>query len=114
MAPVDELARHRIDVDPPSPAIPKVATADHYPGSVMIEGTTLSEGRGTALPFEIVGSPGIDPIELAHRLNMQHQRGVLFRPTAFRPTTGKHAGIDCRGCKRTSSSRACTIRCARG
>lgn len=82
---------------PPSPAIPKVATADHYPGSVMIEGTTLSEGRGTALPFEIVGSPGIDPIELAHRLNMQHQRGVLFRPTAFRPTTGKHAGIDCRG-----------------
>jgi uncharacterized protein YbbC (DUF1343 family) len=82
---------------PPSPAMPHFSTVQHYPGAALLEGTTLSEGRGTALPFEITGAPGIDAHHLAERLNMQHQFGVRFRPHAFRPTASKHAGVDCQG-----------------
>ncbi|MBK8136974.1 MAG: DUF1343 domain-containing protein [Chloroflexi bacterium] len=81
----------------PSPAMPGITTARHYPGSALIEGTTLSEGRGTSLPFEVAGAPGIDGFHLAERLNMLHLQGVRFRPHAFRPTASKHAGKDCQG-----------------
>lgn len=81
----------------PSPAMPSVSTARHYPGAALTEGTTLSEGRGTSLPFEVIGAPGIDAFHLAERLNMLQLQGVRFRPHAFRPTASKHAGSDCHG-----------------
>jgi uncharacterized protein YbbC (DUF1343 family) len=82
---------------PTSPAMAHYSTVVHYPGGALTEGTTLSEGRGTTLPFEIAGAPGIDGHHLAERLNMQHLQGVRFRPHVFRPTASKHAGQDCEG-----------------
>lgn len=82
---------------PPSPAMPHFSSVLQYPGAALLEGTTLSEGRGTALPFEVVGAPGINAFELAERLNAMHLLGVRFRPHAFRPTASKHAGQDCQG-----------------
>ncbi len=82
---------------PPSPAMAHFVTAQHYPGACLIEGTTLSEGRGTALPFEITGAPGLAADVLAHRLNAFSFSGVRFRPYAFRPTASKYAGADCTG-----------------
>jgi uncharacterized protein YbbC (DUF1343 family) len=82
---------------PPSPNMPHLVTAQHYPGACLVEGTSLSEGRGTALPFEIVGAPGIDGIALAGTLNAQGWDGVCFRPHVFKPTASKHAGIVCEG-----------------
>ena len=58
----------------PSPNIPRFETALVYPGACLVEGTTLSEGRGTTRPFELVGGPGIDPPELAERLARQRSR----------------------------------------
>jgi len=81
----------------PSPAMPSISTARQYPGAALTEGTTLSEGRGTALPFEVIGAPGIDAFHLAERLNMLQLQGVRFRPHAFRPSASKHAGSDCQG-----------------
>ncbi len=68
---------------PPSPAMPHLSTARQYPGACLIEGTTLSEGRGTALPFEIVGAPGIDGDRLADHLNGLGWSGVRFRPISL-------------------------------
>lgn len=82
---------------PPSPNMPHLVTAKHYPGSCLIEGTNLSEGRGTALPFEILGAPFIDAIQLADELNDLHLSGIRFRPHYFKPTTSKYAGIECHG-----------------
>lgn len=82
---------------PPSPNMPHLVTAQHYPGSCLIEGTTLSEGRGTALPFEIVGAPGIDGHALAEALNARGWDGVRFRPHYFQPNVNKHAGVMCGG-----------------
>ena len=65
-----------------SPAIPHFQTTLHYPGACLIEGTQLSEGRGTALPFEIVGAPYIDAAALAEHLNAPAFPGVYFRPHA--------------------------------
>jgi uncharacterized protein YbbC (DUF1343 family) len=81
----------------PSPNIPQVETVFHYPGSCLIEGTQLSEGRGTGLPFEIVGAPWIDGFALADHLNKQGWHGVRFRPHTFLPSTSKWAGQDCYG-----------------
>lgn len=81
----------------PSPAMPSPLTARHYSGAALIEGTTLSEGRGTTLPFEVVGAPGIDGFKLAKALNNLPLAGVRFRPHAFRPTSSKYAGEDCQG-----------------
>jgi len=80
-----------------SPAIPDLTTVLHYPGSCLIEGTTLSEGRGTALPFQVIGAPYIDGAALAEQLNMLDFPGVRFRPHAFLPTDSKHAGTTCYG-----------------
>ena len=82
---------------PPSPAMPTPDTALVYPGLGMVEGTNLSEGRGTTRPFETVGAPWIDADALADTLNAQQLPGVRFRPTHFRPTASKHAGEACHG-----------------
>lgn len=82
---------------PPSPNIPNWHTTLHYPGSCLIEGTTLSEGRGTALPFHIVGAPFIDANRLADALNALNAHGVRFRPHTFQPQASKYAGVLCQG-----------------
>jgi uncharacterized protein YbbC (DUF1343 family) len=81
----------------PSPAMPHLSTVQQYPGACLIEGTSLSEGRGTALPFEIVGAPWIDAPALARQLNAQQWDGVLFRPHTFEPTDSKWRGETCHG-----------------
>ena len=81
----------------PSPNMPTVDTAVVYPGQCLLEGTNLSEGRGTTRPFEICGAPWIDGASLARRLAALELPGVAFRPLTFRPTFHKHAGIDCGG-----------------
>jgi len=58
----------------------------------LLEGTTLSEGRGSTTPFELCGAPFIEPEEYAAMLNAQNIPGVRFRPTYFRPTFNKFAG----------------------
>ncbi|MFN2108189.1 MAG: exo-beta-N-acetylmuramidase NamZ domain-containing protein [Anaerolineae bacterium] len=82
---------------PTSPAMPHVSTAAVYPGTCFLEGTNVSEGRGTALPFEVCGAPWIDGEILAAHLNALGLPGVRFRPTQFVPTTAKFAGEVCGG-----------------
>lgn len=81
----------------PSPNMPTVDTAFVYPGGCLVEGTNLSEGRGTTRPFELVGAPWIDPWRLARDLEKEKLPGVRFRPTWFTPTFQKHAGTPCGG-----------------
>jgi uncharacterized protein YbbC (DUF1343 family) len=81
----------------PSPNMPTVETATVYPGMCLLEGTNLSEGRGTARPFEIFGAPFIDPDVLIKRLSEFRLPGAVFRPLYFLPTFQKHAGIVCGG-----------------
>lgn len=84
----------------PSPNVPTLNTLRHYPGACLVEGTELSEGRGTALPFEIVGAPWIDPLALADRLNGEAwaaAMGARFRPHTFQPFHSKWAGQVCHG-----------------
>lgn len=76
----------------PSPNMPTVETARVYPGTGMIEGTNLSEGRGTTRPFELIGAPYIRGWELAEALNQQGLPGVSFREAYFNPTFSKHRG----------------------
>ena len=83
----------------PSPNLPTLDSALVYPGMVLLEGTTLSEGRGTTRPFELAGAPGIDPEALAGALNALELPGVHFRPAGFEPTFQKHAGRACGGCQ---------------
>ncbi len=77
---------------PPSPNMPTLNTSIVYPGSCLFEGTTLSEGRGTTTPFELIGAPGVEPFELAGELEALPLPGVRFRPVWFGPTFNKHAG----------------------
>ncbi len=81
----------------PSPNMPTVESTYVYPGMVLLEGTNVSEGRGTTKPFEIVGAPWIDGQRLARRLNQEGLDGVFFRPVTFQPTFQKHAGRTCGG-----------------
>lgn len=81
----------------PSPNMPTLDTAIVYPGMCLIEGTNLSEGRGTTRPFELVGAPWLNPRELASRLTAEQLPGVHFRPAWFRPTFQKFAGRECAG-----------------
>ncbi|HXG93364.1 MAG TPA: DUF1343 domain-containing protein [Blastocatellia bacterium] len=81
----------------PSPNMPTVDTAVVYPGSVMFEGTTASEGRGTTRPFEIIGAPFIEPYRLVERLNEERLPGVVLRPMHFEPTFHKFTGQLCGG-----------------
>jgi uncharacterized protein YbbC (DUF1343 family) len=82
---------------PPSPNMPSPRTAIVYPGGCLIEGTNLSEGRGTTLPFELIGAPWFDAHSLAEQMMAEALPGVLFRPTHFRPMFQKHAGTTCHG-----------------
>jgi uncharacterized protein YbbC (DUF1343 family) len=81
----------------PSPNMPTVDTAIVYPGGCLIEGTNLSEGRGTTRPFEIVGAPWIDGRALATGLAATGLPGFRARALTFRPTFQKHAGTICGG-----------------
>ncbi len=81
----------------PSPNIPTVDTAFVYPGGCLVEGTNLSEGRGTTRPFELVGAPWLDGHALARALDKERLPGVAFRAAAFTPTFQKHAGELCHG-----------------
>jgi uncharacterized protein YbbC (DUF1343 family) len=84
-------------VVPPSPNMPTVDTAVVYPGMCLVEGTSLSEGRGTTRPFEYVGAPGVPQRDLVDRLRGDRLPGLAILPAAFRPTFQKHAGQTCRG-----------------
>lgn len=90
----------------PSPNIPTPDTATVYPGGVLVEGTEVSEGRGTTRPFEIIGAPYIDPHALAARLDRHKLPGVVFRPMHFEPTFHKFAGEICGGIQLHVTDRA--------
>jgi uncharacterized protein YbbC (DUF1343 family) len=81
----------------PSPNMPTLDSATVYPGACLIEGTNLSEGRGTTRPFEIMGAPWIDGEKLARELASEDLPGVVFRPLSFQPTFQKYQGIVCEG-----------------
>ena len=81
----------------PSPNLPGAASVLAYCGTVLIEGTGLSEGRGTTRPFTMIGAPGLDGIALAEGLCTLGLPGLRVRPISFRPTASKHAGEDCSG-----------------
>jgi uncharacterized protein YbbC (DUF1343 family) len=83
----------------PSPNLPTLDTALVYPGTVLCEGTSVSEGRGTTRPFELVGAPGIDADRFAADLNRRGLPHVCFRPAVFEPTFHKHARKTCGGCQ---------------
>ena len=81
----------------PSPNMPTPTTAAVYPGAVMLEGTNLSEGRGTTRPFELVGAPWLDNEWLNRRLRDLGHEGAVTVPLGFKPEFGKFAGCLCRG-----------------
>jgi uncharacterized protein YbbC (DUF1343 family) len=81
----------------PSPNMPTVDTAFVYPGGCLIEGTNLSEGRGTTRPFELVGAPWLDAHALERALDAERVPGAGFRAAAFTPTFQKHQGALCHG-----------------
>jgi uncharacterized protein YbbC (DUF1343 family) len=83
----------------PSPNMPTLDTAIVYPGTVLFEGTLLSEGRGTTRPFELIGAPWIDAEAFARDMNALDLPGVWFRPAVFEPTFQKHARQTCGGCQ---------------
>lgn len=89
----------------PSPNMPTLDTAIVYPGTVLFEGTMLSEGRGTTRPFELIGAPWLDGELLAARMNKVGLAGVHFRPATFEPTFQKHARATCGGCQIHVTSR---------
>ena len=80
----------------PSPNLPTITAALVYPGLVVLEGTNVSEGRGTAMPFELFGAPWLDPRPVAG-LPEAVTGGCVLRPVAFEPTANKWAGTLCRG-----------------
>jgi uncharacterized protein YbbC (DUF1343 family) len=82
---------------PPSPNLPTPETALVYPGTVIFEGTNLSEGRGTTQPFQLVGAPYVDPKALKSDLDRLGLPAVAFREAAFQPCFNKWAGLGCRG-----------------
>lgn len=81
----------------PSPNMPTPETALVYPGMCLLEGTNLSEGRGTTKPFELVGAPWLDADRLARDLASERLPGVGFRPASFVPTWDKHRDTRCHG-----------------
>lgn len=82
----------------PSPNVPTpVNSCLHYIATCYYEGTNISEGRGTTLPFELVGAPFIDAAELENRLNAYKLPGIHFRRCYFTPTFSKHKGVRCAG-----------------
>ena len=82
---------------PPSPNMQAVQTVVVYPGQVLLEGTNLSEGRGTTVPFEVIGAPFIEPGEFCELVQSLKLAGVRFLPIRFTPTFDKWAGQSCGG-----------------
>ena len=82
---------------PPSPNMPTCETALVYPGGCLLEGTNLSEGRGTTLPFQLIGAPFLDAEQLAREWTEFGIAGAQIRPAHFQPTFDKHAGKVCHG-----------------
>ena len=83
----------------PSPNIPTLDSAVVYPGTVLFEGTMLSEGRGTTRPFELLGAPWIDAERFTAAMNALGLPGIICRPAVFEPTFQKHAKQPCGGCQ---------------
>jgi uncharacterized protein YbbC (DUF1343 family) len=81
----------------PSPNMPTLDSATVFPGTVHLEGTRVSEGRGTTRPFELIGAPYVEAGDFARKLEAFGLPGVRFRPTNFLPTFQKHAGVTCGG-----------------
>jgi uncharacterized protein YbbC (DUF1343 family) len=81
----------------PSPNMPTLDSATVFPGTVHVEGTQMSEGRGTTRPFELVGAPYIVAEEFAGELTRMGFPGVYFRACGFQPTFQKHGGVTCGG-----------------
>lgn len=81
----------------PSPNLPTLDSVTLYPGTCLLEGTSLSEGRGTTRPFELVGAPWLDPFALRDELEQLNLPGVAFRPAYFVPTFSKHVQTLCHG-----------------
>lgn len=81
----------------PSPNMPTVDTSAVYPGTGLIEGTNISEGRGTTKPFELIGAPFIKSTDLAEKLNSLKLSGIRFRAASFTPTFSKHQNKLCHG-----------------
>jgi uncharacterized protein YbbC (DUF1343 family) len=77
--------------------MPELETAMVYPGACLLEGTNLSEGRGTTTPFQMLGAPFLDGRELARRMETAGTLGAWIRPVSFRPSFEKHAGNVCQG-----------------
>jgi uncharacterized protein YbbC (DUF1343 family) len=90
----------------PSPNMPTPDTALVYPGMCLLEGTNLSEGRGTTRPFEIFGAPFIHSEMIVNALRKYRLPGVSFRPHSFQPTFQKHAGMLCGGAQIHVTDRA--------
>jgi uncharacterized protein YbbC (DUF1343 family) len=81
----------------PSPNMPTPDTALVYPGMCLVEGTELSEARGTTRPFELAGAPWLDGYQLAADMGAMELPGCILRPCVFRPTFHKHGGQPCGG-----------------
>lgn len=93
----------------PSPNMPDIESALHYPGTCLFEGTNLSVGRGTATAFQLIGAPWLNPSGVIARLDASATTGVSVRPTVFtpiNPTDGKHAGIELQGLQFRVTDRA--------
>jgi len=81
----------------PSPNMPTWETALLYPGMVLLEGTNVSEGRGTTLPFQVFGAPFIEQKKFMAHLEKAGLEGTVFRPICFEPSFDKWAGQTCYG-----------------
>jgi uncharacterized protein YbbC (DUF1343 family) len=89
----------------PSPNMPDLETAAIYPGLCLLEGTNISEGRGTTMPFRQFGAPWIDSKLLAERLNALNLPAMRFEPVSFTPTSSKYQGRECHGVRILVSDR---------
>ena len=81
----------------PSPNLPTLDAMTLYPGTCLVEGVNISEGRGTTRPFELIGAPWLDPFTFAEQMERRSLTGVAFRPTWFTPMFSKHANVSCGG-----------------
>lgn len=81
----------------PSPNLPTPRSSMVYPGQVIFEGTNVSEGRGTTLPFELFGAPYIDPAKILADVKPEEFPGIILRPAYFEPTSNKWRSELCRG-----------------
>jgi uncharacterized protein YbbC (DUF1343 family) len=82
---------------PTSPSAPNLDMATLYPGTCLLEGTNVSEGRGTSTPFQVLGAPWINATKLARSVNALRMPGIKVRPVYFRPSFNKWAGNICQG-----------------